>query len=381
MTPIYREDDIEDLHAFLGSLPGMAYRCGNTRQRAMAFVSEGVTTLCDYPADALLQGHPHWGDLILPDDREMVWDCVQKALADGTPLDLEYRIRTRDHGVKWVWERGAALASRPESGLIEGFITDVTPQKQTQSQLHAQQEQLTRVDRLTMLGEMMAGIAHEINQPLTAISTYAHSALRFLEQGNPKPDRLHTALEKMSLETRRAGAVVERIREFARASAQQNVRVNCNKVIQQAVQLARFQARAHNIQLQVELADDLGVVWGDPIHLQQLVLHLIQNAIDAMEIDTQGEERDILVQSSNEPGGLIKLAVVDSGHGVSEAQAAELFRPFSTHRSSRVGLGLLTGRSIATAHGGQLNFANNPDGGATFFVTLPTIEKEKTHEQ
>ena len=367
---------VRDLKTLLANLPGIAYRCHNDRDWPMEFVSEGAEALSGYPAATIVQGTPHWGALIHPDDRENVWAQVQDALTHDARFEIEYRIVTRDRSTKWVWERGCAVDCDRGGLCIEGFIADITAQKDAQDALRAQHEQLTRVSRLSTLGEMTAGIAHEINQPLTAISTYAQSSLRFLDPENPKPDRLRVALEKLSGEARRAGAVVKRIRDLARDRSRDVERIDCNQLIQDVEALASSDARAHGIRLNLELAANVVPVWGDPIELQQVVLNLIRNAIDAMEAIELRDGHDIILRTSNRKEGGVSLEVMDHGEGVQPDVADDLFHPFATTKSDGLGLGLSISRSIVTAHGGQLGYLNNPSGGATFVLTLPQAPGE-----
>lgn len=259
-------------------------------------------------------------------------------------------------------------------------VEDLTARMAAEKQLRDQQEQLVRLERLSLLGEMMAGVAHEINQPLTAISTYAQSALRFLNQDNPKLERLAVALAKLSDEARRAGAVVERIRGLSRQDSGQKERMDCNKSLALLKDLADTDAQAKEISIRFDCDPTLSPVWGDPIQIQQVMLNLIRNAVDAMTTVSLRHGNEILVRTSMHNESTVKMEVVDQGEGVQDDVAEELFRPFSTNKKTGLGLGLSISRSIITAHGGQLDFANNEQAGATFMVTLPTLEGEHSHE-
>lgn len=368
--------EIRNLRALLASLPGMAYRCWNEPAWPMQFVSDGSRALSGYAPGALVGGTPNWGDLIHADDRPQVWQAVQDALRRDRHFEIRYRITTVDKACKWVWERGTAVDSDGRGLLIEGFMTDITPLRRKEMQLKEQQDQLTRLDRLSTLGEMTAGIAHEINQPLTAISTYAQSCLRFMDPDNPKPDRLKEALGKLSEQAHRAGAVVERIREFARQRPSANELIDCNELIETVEELAEADARGRGIVIRTKLARDLRIVLCDPIQIQQVVLNLIRNAIDSMESSGFQGGNEVVLRTEKTDGGGVRIAVVDSGTGISDVVEKDLFRPFSTHKASGLGMGLSVSRSIVTAHGGQLDYYNNSRGGATFFLLLPPAPGE-----
>ena len=264
--------------------------------------------------------------------------------------------------------------------LSSPTFEDLTERLGVEAQVRDQQDQLTRLDRLSTLGEMMAGVAHEINQPLTAISTYAQSGLRFMDSENPKPDRLKEALTKLSDQARRAGAVVERIRELARQDVSNNEFVNVNHLVKQIEELAAIDARPRGARIRLDLDESLPEVWCDPIQIQQVILNLVRNSVDAMETCEFRHGDEIVLRTSAVEDEAVMISVVDSGTGVSESAATDLFRPFSTHKRSGMGLGLSISRSIVTAHGGQLDYHNNPVAGATFHLTLPKTSGDIDHE-
>lgn len=264
--------------------------------------------------------------------------------------------------------------------FVVANVEDETQRLNIEAQLREQQDQLTRLDRLSTLGEMMAGIAHEINQPLTAISSYAQSGLRFMDPQNPKPDRLKDALTKLSNQARRAGAVVERIRELARQDVSKNELMTVNRLIEQVEELAAVDARSRRASIRLDLGENLPPVWVDPIQIQQVILNLIRNSIDSMEGDEFRSGNEVVLRTSMAEDGTVMIAVTDCGTGVSEQAAADIFQPFSTHKRKGLGLGLSISRSIVTSHGGQLDYNNNPVAGATFFVTLPQASGDISRE-
>ncbi len=253
-----------------------------------------------------------------------------------------------------------------------GIIRDLSEQHATREALAEQREKLAHVGRLSIMGEMTASIAHEINQPLTAIAMYAQSSLKLIRRGNPDLDKLAAALEKLNTQSLRAGAIIERIQRFARAQENQRELLDVNVLLKDLVKLAEGDARIHDVSITFDLAGGLPAVLCDAIQIQQVALNLIRNAIDAMkEIDCR-DGNGLVITSRPLAGNRVEVAVTDQGPGVAEDQAKLLFRPFHTTKKDGMGMGLSICRTIINEHGGELGFRNNPDAGATFYFTLPT---------
>lgn len=317
-----------------------------------------------------------------PDDIENTEKAASSSLGGGPG---HYSIRKRylhkdGHIVHAMLHVAVGYDSTGNAAFVIGNVEDLTEHLRIESQLRDQQEQLMRLDRLSTLGEMMAGVAHEINQPLTAISTYAQSGIRFMDSKNPKPDRLREALTKLSDQARRAGSVVERIRELGRQEVSTNQLVRTDHLIEQIEELAVIDARARGARIRLDLDANAPSIWCDPIQIQQVILNLVRNSVDSMEAGDFCNGDEIVLRTSTDADEVTTIAVIDCGSGVSEAAAADLFRPFSTHKRSGLGLGLSISRSIVTAHGGQLDYYNNPVTGATFYLTLPPVPGDRIHE-
>jgi|GEM_PF-3384701 len=340
----------------------------------MQFVSDGAQALCGYRGTDLLNGTPAWVDLIYPPDRTRIQQDRQQAIDAGQHFELQYRIVSQAGELIWVSERGGITRSKDGAVVVEGFISNINERVTSQEQLQLQQEQMSYVDRLSILGEMMAGVAHEINQPLTAVSTYAQSALRFLDPENPRPERLSEALTKMISEIRRAGAVVQRIRDFASERVSESESINCNDLIAEAKSLADAQARMRGITLQLRPAPQPIYVWGERIALLQVLLNLLRNAMEAMHEDSADAHIELSVAPVRDNSVLIE--VIDSGAGIGNVEPDDLFRPFTTIKQERLGLGLTTSRAIVTSLGGQLECRNNENSGATFYLMLPITSRQ-----
>jgi two-component system sensor kinase FixL len=264
-----------------------------------------------------------------------------------------------------------------EGSYFAGIIRDLTAQKADQEALLEQRERLARVGRLSTMGEMTASIAHEINQPLTAIAAYAQACMKLLEKDDVDLSRVHDGLRKLNDQSLRAGAVIERIQRFVRHEDSEKVLVDLNELMRDLVHLAAADARLHSVELNFELQPDLPTVYCDPVQIQQVALNLIRNAIDAMLEVACAYGREVVI-STRMIGQNAEVAVKDLGTGVSEENQPMLFSPFHTTKPEGMGMGLSICRSIMRDHGGDLNFANNEEGhGCTFYFRLPTGEEDE----
>jgi two-component system sensor kinase FixL len=252
-----------------------------------------------------------------------------------------------------------------------GFIRDLSEQRATLEMLAEQRERLAHVGRLSTMGEMTASIAHEINQPLTAISMYAQSGIRMLARDNPPLATLATALEKLNAQCLRAGSIIERIQRFTRAESASHEPVQINALLKELVNLAEGDARLHSLELEFELADGLPPLLADPIQIQQVALNLIRNAIDAMSEIGCAHGRMIRITTRALAGNSVEVAVTDQGPGVPEDQREFLFAPFHTTKKDGMGMGLSICRTIIAEHGGVLGYREAAGPGAVFWFTLP----------
>jgi two-component system, LuxR family, sensor kinase FixL len=264
--------------------------------------------------------------------------------------------------------------STPHGTYFAGILRDLTQQKIAQDALLEQQSQLARVGRLSTMGEMTASIAHEINQPLTAISMYAQACNKLLQSPDVDRDKLMTALEKLTKQTLRAGAIIDRIQRFVRNESGQRKLVNLNRLVRDLTSFVAADARLNDIEMVYELSPSMPSVFCDPIQIQQVALNLIRNAIDAMQ---QIEHRygNRLVVRTTHVDEWVEFAVVDCGIGVAQDDEPLVFSAFHTTKKDGMGMGLSICRSIINQHGGRLNFHNNPTHGATFYFRLPTEDE------
>lgn len=242
---------------------------------------------------------------------------------------------------------------------------DITERRRHEEASRVQQEKIQLTSRLTTMGEMASSLAHELNQPLTAISNYSMGAVAMLKAGNPQPDKLLVALEKAAAQAERAGKIISRIREFVKRSEPRRQRVAVTRIVDNAIGFADIDARKRQIEIQPHFPEPLPDVMADPILIEQVLLNLLKNGVEAME----KSEYRILHVVVTDQSPLIEIAVVDRGYGLRDPE--RLFEPFYSTKSEGLGMGLNICRTIIESHHGRLWAAANPDGGTIFRFTLP----------
>ncbi len=365
------------LTTLLRNLPGMAYRRRNADNAPMAFVSEGCRALSGYPQEAFADGERDWLDLVHPDDRGRVVSNIKKAFTDGEPFEVSYRITDAEGRTRWMWERGRVIPSEVNHDIhLEGFVTDITDQRSAESEAREHREHLAHVDRLNLLGEMATGIAHEINQPLTAISLFVQAGGRMSHDGNY--EKLPEIFDKLIQHAHRASAVIERMQNMAKRRESARTLISCKDLVRDVVRLAEAEARIRDMSIEVDTELGLPDISVDSVQVQQVALNLLRNGMESMQSVDCAHGNVIGLHTRQLDDGMIEFAVVDSGTGVPETEADKLFAPFSTTKKSGMGMGLSISRAIVTAHGGRLDYRNNEVGGATFFFTLPPADPEGT---
>jgi two-component system sensor kinase FixL len=254
-----------------------------------------------------------------------------------------------------------------------GFIRDLTERQETEARLQELQSELVHISRLTAMGEMASTLAHELNQPLSAISNYLKGSRRLLDGATEeKFVAMRDALDKAADQAMRAGQIIRRLRDFvARGESERRVE-SITKLVEEASALALVGVKDLGIRVQFQFKPEIDLVLADRVQVQQVLLNLIRNAMDAME---SSPTRDLIIGIAPVDGGQVKISVTDSGSGISPDIAEQLFQPFVTTKRQGMGVGLSISRTIVEAHNGRIWVEPNPAGGTTFHFTLAVVNE------
>lgn len=336
--------------------------------------NEAFLHMVQYDHEDVASGRVQWKDLTPAEWCKRDEQAIAELKASGIfkPFEKEY---LRKDGSRVPVVLGGALF---EGGGNDGvaFVLDLTEQKRVQEDLQQAQEslyttqvELARVSRLTTMGELAASIAHEVNQPLTAVTNNANACLRLLANQNLDPDDLRRALEEIVADGNRASAVIARIRGFIKKSPTEKSELDVNEVIQEVLALVGPELQKNRVAIRCELGTTLPVVMADRVQLQQVLLNVVMNGVEAMTAVTQ-RPRDLVVTSQIEESGDLMVTVSDSGTGLG-SEATRVFTPFYTTKANGMGMGLPISRSLIESHGGRLWATANSPHGAIFSFTLP----------
>jgi PAS domain S-box-containing protein len=273
--------------------------------------------------------------------------------------------------VRWVQTvKRPIIESDGSARQVLGSSTDITRRRETELQLKEQRAELAHVARISTMGELAASLAHELNQPLTAILSNAQAALRFLNRRPVDLEEVREILQDIVKDNSRAGEVIRRMRALVRKEQLEFAPLDIASLIREIVVLVHSDAILQNVKIALQLDDDLPPVRGDKVQLQQVVLNLFLNAFDAMQ-GCPASEREVGLRAERENASMILVAVSDRGTGLSGDKLDKIFQPFFTTKGEGLGMGLSICRSIIEAHGGRLWAENNPDRGASFYFTVP----------
>jgi C4-dicarboxylate-specific signal transduction histidine kinase len=314
--------------------------------------------------------------MVHPDDREYV-DTIWQAALKGTPSDIEYRVIVDDKS-KWIRAKVEIVFDR--SGrpfLVKGIVQDISVRKKSEEEAARLRHDLAHVARMSTVGELSQNIAHEVNQPLAAIVVNAEAAQRLLEEPEPDIEEVREALADIVSDQKRASEVVQRIRALVKKDRPVHTRVDLNGLARDAVKVVQGDATARNARILLDLDAGMPSVWGDQVQLQQVIINLLVNALEALDRDASLPRR-ITVKTGCESADGAMISVSDTGVGLDmdTDTLGRLFEPFFTTKSQGMGLGLSISRSIVETHGGTIHCAANGDGGATFHVSLPVVTPE-----
>lgn len=338
------------------------------RDKSCEFVNQGWLDLTGRSL-AEVTGNGWLRDLH-PDDVQHVVDIYHTAFDARQPFEIEYRLRRHDGEYRWVMHKGMprSAVNGDFLGYI-GSVIDITDRKQVEEGARL----LSHAQRLVVMGELSAAIAHEVKQPLTAILSNADAARMLLNSPNPPLNEIREIVADIREDDLRANEVIGRIREFLHTQASSTEALDVNAAVSDALRLVAGDARRRGIQLRRELTPGLPPVFADRTHLQQVLINLMVNGMDAMQ-ETSETARDLTVRTCTEGKNGIEIAIADRGSGIAPDQMRHLFNAFFTTKPEGMGLGLSIARSIVTAHRGRIWADNNAGGGATFHITLPITQ-------
>ena len=372
------------LTTLMDNLPGMAYRCRNDKNWTMEFVSNGCSELTGYlPNDLIMNRTLAYGDLINPQDRQIVWDNIQYALGSGEHFLLEYRIITRDEQEKWVWEKGCGIFSKDgEVRAIEGFIIDVTKRKQLE-------RQLVQSQKMESIGTLTGGIAHDFNNLLTVINGHAEMAMRHIEQDEPCHDEMASILQA----GKKAENLIRQLLAFSRRQVYEPEIVEINTIITGLNKL--FQRLiGEDIVIETALGKKLPHIKADPGQMEQILMNLMINARDALKEQTgaSGEKRitietgfsvldehDARRHIDIEPGAYVVISVSDTGIGMDDDVMDKIFDPFFTTKVSGkgTGLGLSTVYGIVRQNNAGIYVYSEKGLGTSFRIYWPVAAESR----
>jgi PAS domain S-box-containing protein len=306
-----------------------------------------------------------------PEDRAKVQEIKERAISEKSDYEVEHRIILPDGTVKYTHTVGHPVVNA--SGDVEQFVCtmmDVTERKHAEEALHQAQADLARVTRVTTMGELTASLAHEVNQPITAAVTDARTCLRWLNRNEPDLEEAREAASRVVKDATRAAEIISRIRLLFKKGAPQRELVDMNEIIREMIVLLRGETTLQNILVGTDLAADLPPVMADRVQLQQVLMNLMINGIEAMK-DVDGT-RDLIICSQRGEDGQLMVCVADTGVGLPPQKTEQIFNAFFTTKPQGTGMGLRISGSIIESHGGRLWAADNSPRGASFYFTLPT---------
>lgn len=346
--------------------------------------TDGIVQMVNPACERLFGYRPdeiigHNVNMLMPSpDRERHGDYLRRYLETGERriigIGREVTARRRD-GTQFPIHLSVGEASLSGRRMFTGFVRDITDRKQAELRVRELQSELYRAARLGELGEMAAAIAHELNQPLTAVTNYVEAARHGIRQRKGSlPDKIDEMMEKAAAQARRAGEVIRYVRAMAGREQTKYLPEDLNAVVEEAAGLALIDAESKGISAILDLAPDLPPCPMNRTQIQQVLLNLVRNGVDAMEAS---DVRELTVRTLPDGERQIEVSVADTGTGLPEEVRAQLFKPFVTTKSEGMGIGLSISRSIIDAHGGRLWVEDKEGGGTVFHFTLPARDQEE----
>jgi len=313
-------------------------------------------------------------DRIHSEDRDVFRSILEKAAKGDGGYEAEYRLVLPSGEMRWIGSHGRVeFDNTGKPILVRGVSHDITGRKQAEQETENLRRDIAHVDRVSMMGQLASALAHEINQPLGAILRNAEAAELYLENASPDLEEIRAILADIRKDDQRAGSVIDRMRALLKRQSLDRRLVNVGELVGEVVALVRSDAATRHVKLEVSVANPLPPVCGEVVHLQQVLLNLIVNGMDALD-EASAEERRVSVTAWPAGPQLVEIAVSDSGRGIPEGKLKQVFDPFFTTKAKGMGMGLSISRTIIETHNGRIWAENKREGGAMFRITLPAAE-------
>jgi PAS domain S-box-containing protein len=309
------------------------------------------------------------------DDREAFEKALAKAIASGGSYETEFRLTLPDGGLRWISSHGR-VESDPNGQAVRlrGASLDITTRKQSEQETRLLRQELTHVGRISMMGQLAASLAHEINQPLGAILRNAEAVELFLQSPSPDLDEIRAIVADIHKDDQRAGNIIDRMRGLLKRQNLDTRPLEVGELVREVLGLVRGDAAERQVKLDATVPADLPPVRCDRVHIQQVLVNLIVNGMDALD-EARRADRRVSVTALLNGSQSVEIAVSDTGNGIPHDRLASIFDPFITTKPNGLGMGLPISRTIIEAHGGRFWAENNNGGGATFRFTLPIAEE------
>ncbi|MCZ6699161.1 MAG: PAS domain S-box protein, partial [Planctomycetota bacterium] len=348
------------------------FRLTDWKNKELLYVSPTYEQVYGRSCRSLHENRMSWLESVHPDDRKRVAGAFCKGAEEGRYVEEEYRIVGGAGETRWVLDRAFPIFDG--EGVVDrvaGLAEDITERKNMESAVRDREAELAHVARLSTLGEMATGLAHELNQPLAAIASFAAAGERDIRNGSASLERTRRRLTDICEQVDRAGQIIRGLRTLVRGRHSERSPLLIEECAEEVLQLVQPELRKNGIRVRIAASSSLPRIEADGIQIQQVLLNLIRNAMDAMK-DTKLEERSIEIRLGvREEDDELEVLVRDNGHGVSPEHLDKLFEPFFSTKEAGLGMGLSISRSIVQAHGGRLSAENNPDRGVTFRIRFP----------
>jgi PAS domain S-box-containing protein len=369
------EKEHERLNAIIGSIPGAVWETWGSPDnpaKQVKFISKRVEEMLGYAVEQWMTPPGLWPLIVHPDDRsQFVRDAIEIFTSDRGSGSHEYRCLTKDGRTVWLESHASAIREKTGKPIgLRGVTIDISERKEAHAALMRAREELARVSRAITMGEVAASIAHEINQPLSAIVTNGEACLRYLAATAPNIEKAKVILTSIIGDGNRASEVIQRIRALFAKTGTREENFDLNQLIQDTTLLLQEYAQRHNVLVRMHLEEPLPPFLGDRTQLLQLVINLVRNGIEATE-NALDEARLVVIRTKSQGPSGVRLEVSDCGVGIQPGDRERIFQPFFTTKEGGLGMGLSISRTIVESHGGRILAEPNQPRGTRFLVLLP----------